>query len=184
VRSLSAYLADQRQRNTDDRDLTSRSDRRKERKESEETYAKLARELCECSDKQLKRLDLPDLLRNCVLDARRIESPSAKDRALRLVRRELRNGDADAIIQQVERLKNPKVQATPKLELEWAERIVREGELALNEFIVRFPNAQRQQLTQLLRNVKKANGESQAKAMRLLATRLGEAIRENATQGA
>lgn len=178
MRDLSAYLADQRKRSADDRDLTSRSDKRKERKESEEGYATLARELCECSDKQLKQLELPELLRNSVLDARRIESPSAKDRALRLVRRELRSGDADAIRAQLDRFKNPREKPAPKPEVKWAERIVETGEPAFNEFLEQFPNADRQQLSQLLRNARKATGEAHTKAKKQLTARIAEFMRD------
>ena len=177
MRSLAAYLSDQQKRASDDRDLISRSDRSKERKGTEEGYATLARELCECSDKQLKQLDLSELLRNSVLDAKRIESPSAKDRALRLVRRELRNSDVEGLRQQLERFKNPK-ERPAKPEVQWVARILQDGETALNEFIETFPGADRQQLNQLLRNARKAKGEAQAKAQKLLASRLAEAIRE------
>jgi ribosomal 50S subunit-associated protein YjgA (DUF615 family) len=108
VRNLAAYLADQQKRSLDDRDLTSRSDRRKAQKQTEAAFTDLARALCGCSERQLSRLDLPEPLLDSVLDARRIDSPAAKERALRVVRRELRNGDAGAVRRQLDSLGDPK----------------------------------------------------------------------------
>jgi len=169
VRSLATYLADQNRRAADDRDLTSRGDLKKVRKESEEAFTSLARELCDCSDKQLKQLELPELLRNCVLDARKIDSPSAKYRALRLVRRELRNGDTEAIRRQLEALSNPrrKPAATSAIE-QWRERLISGSEAALEEFLSEYPNAERQQLRQLVRNAQKADEARRSKAIAAL----------------
>lgn len=178
MRSLSAYLSDQQKRAADDRDLTSRSDRRKERKETEEGYATLARDLCECSDKQLKQLALPEPLLNGVLEARRIESPSAKDRALRLIRRELRSGDAESVRAELERLRSPKPKSSPKPEVQWVQRMLEEGDAALKDFIDTFPGADRQQLNQLLRNARKVQGDALTKAKKTLSTRLAEVMRE------
>ena len=108
MRKLTDYLADQHKRDLDDRDLTSRSDLKKARKQAENALSELARALCDCSDKQFRRLELPESLEQAVLEARGIVSPSAKDRALRLVRRELRNGDAEAVRRQLDNLNKPK----------------------------------------------------------------------------
>ena len=178
VRSLSDYLADQRKRAADDRDLTSRSDRRKVRKETEEAFSDLARELCECSDKQLKQLELPELLRNCILDARRIESPAAKDRALRLVRRELRAVGVDAIRQQLEALASPHRKASVPVTEQWRNRLLDGTEAALSELLQEYPNADRQQVKQLVRNVQKADDVHRAKAVVALTQCLTKVIKE------
>jgi ribosomal 50S subunit-associated protein YjgA (DUF615 family) len=49
------------------------------------------------NDRQLAALELPEALLDAVLEARAIRSPRARDRALRVVRRELRAGDSEAI---------------------------------------------------------------------------------------
>ncbi len=166
MRSLSAYLADQQKRACDDRDLTSRSDLRKERKDAESAFVTLARALCDCSEKQFKRLKLPEPLRDIVLEARRIDSPAAKDRALRLVRRELRDGDAAAVQRQLEALEKPS--RTSRATEPWCNRLIDEREPALNEFVSQYPAADRQQLRRLVRNVAKASTEQRAKAVAAL----------------
>lgn len=168
MRRLSAYLADQQKRELDDRDLTSRSDLRKERKEAENAFAELAQSLCNCTDKQLKRLVLPETLTQVLLEARSIDSPSAKDRALRLVRRELRSGDAEAIVHQLAQLNQPKPKPAPKESEIWYNRLVTEGEPALNDFIEKHPDADRQQLRLLIRKANKGDAASRAKALQAL----------------
>jgi ribosome-associated protein len=166
VRSLSAYLADQQKRDRDDRSLTSRSDLRKARKDTESAFATLARALCDCSEKQFKRLELPEALRDLVLEARRIDSPAARDRALRLVRRELRDGDAAAVQQQLSALEKPS--RASRASEQWCNRLIDEREPALNEFVNQYPAADRQQLRLLVRNVAKASAEQRTKAVAAL----------------
>jgi ribosomal 50S subunit-associated protein YjgA (DUF615 family) len=97
VRKLTDILAEQAKAEADDRDLRSRSDARRERKQSEAELVVLGRQLVEASDRQLDKLDLPEGLREVLAETRAIRSPSARKRALRLVRRELRDADASAI---------------------------------------------------------------------------------------
>jgi ribosome-associated protein len=181
VRKLADYLADQHKRDQDDRDLTSRSDLRKVQKEAEMAYAELSQSLCDCSDKQLRRLELPELLRQVVLEARSIVSPSAKDRALRLVRRELRSGDAEAVRRQLDNLNKPNRSALPNNLETWLARLTSEGETALNEFIDAHARADRQQLRRLVRNVHKAKDANRTKALvalsKLISTVILDSVR-------
>jgi ribosome-associated protein len=105
VRNLSDVLAEQRKANEDDRDLRSRSDARRERKQKEAAWADLGEALVNLSARQLEQIALPEGLLDAVLEARRIASPAARARALRLVRRELRSGDEAVIAALTERLR-------------------------------------------------------------------------------
>ncbi len=178
MRRLAAYLADKDKRELDDRELTSRSDLKKERKEAENAFAELALALCVCSDKQFKRLELPEALRHVILEARSIESPPARDRALRLVRRELRNGDAEAARRQLESLNKPKPKIAPQILDVWLERLISQGEPALNEFIEEHPGADRQQLRGLLRNAQKPNPANQKRAVKALSNQIQILLQE------
>ena len=169
MRNLAAYLADQQKRALDDRELTSRSDVRKARKEAESSFTDLARALCDCTDKQFKRLQLPEGLSNCVLEARRINSPAARDRALRLVRRQLRDGDAEEVRRQLDSLANAKpVNASPKVQ-SWRDRLIEGGEPVLTEFVNLHPDVDRKRLRTLIRNVAKASDANRPKALAALA---------------
>jgi len=51
----------------------------------------------EVSERQLGKLELPEALLDAVLETRAIRSASARNRALRVIRKELRGGDPAAI---------------------------------------------------------------------------------------
>ena len=74
-------------------DLTSRTDKRKERLAEEEGLLVLAETLVALSEQAQARLDLPEDVLAPVADARRVKSAAARNRALRLVRAALRNLD-------------------------------------------------------------------------------------------
>lgn len=176
MHKLSHYLEDQAKREQDDRDLTSRSDLRKERKQSEQAHADLARALCDCTKKQFERLVLADALFQVVTEARKIDSPSAKYRALRLVRRELRDGDADSVRQQLEALNGPKTPTAKGEPEQWMQRLVTEGDNALAAFVLAYPHADRQRLRQLLIRTRKANTATLAKANTALLRCIAESL--------
>jgi ribosome-associated protein len=176
VHKLTHYLADQAKRELDDRDLTSRSDLRRERKQSEKAYTDLAIALCDCTKKQFERLVLDEALRQVVVEARRIESPAAKDRALRLVRRELRSGDSEVVQRQLDALKQPSP-AKPPLESEsWVIRLLGEGDEALSAFVSAYPDTDRRRLRQLVSQTRRAIGPASAKANSALLKCVSEAL--------
>jgi ribosomal 50S subunit-associated protein YjgA (DUF615 family) len=74
-----------------DEDLTSRTDRRKERLAEEEALMRLAELLVGLPEQALARLDLPEGVHDPVADARLVRSGAARNRALRLVRTALRD---------------------------------------------------------------------------------------------
>ena len=74
-------------------DLTSRTDRRKERLAGEQALMSLAEALVELSEQALARLELPEGVLDPVADARLVRSGAARNRALRLVRSALRDLD-------------------------------------------------------------------------------------------
>jgi ribosomal 50S subunit-associated protein YjgA (DUF615 family) len=113
VRSLTDILAAQRKCEEDDRDLRSRSDARRERKQREAAWAELGEALVKLSPRRLEQLALPEGLHEAVLEARAIKSPVARTRALRLVRRELRSCDEAVTVLLTEQLRpgNPRVRS-------------------------------------------------------------------------
>jgi ribosomal 50S subunit-associated protein YjgA (DUF615 family) len=78
-------------------DLTSRTDRRKQRIAEEEALLRLSELLVGLSVQAAARLDLPEDIQDPVTEARLARSPAARNRALRLVRSALRNLDPDAL---------------------------------------------------------------------------------------
>jgi ribosomal 50S subunit-associated protein YjgA (DUF615 family) len=78
-------------------DLTSRTDRRKQRIAEEEALLRLGELLVSLSEQAVARVDLPEDVLTAVTDARLARSAAARNRAVRLVRSALRNLDDDAL---------------------------------------------------------------------------------------
>jgi ribosome-associated protein len=152
MRKLTDILKEQHR--PDERDLRSRSDARRENRTTERRLAELAELLTRASNKTLGGLALPEPLLDCVNDARRITSSIARNRQLRRIRQELRTLDAESLRARLEARVQPgtsKALAAHVAE-QWAERLLRDGEAAIDELVTAFPDADRQRLRQLVRN--------------------------------
>jgi len=172
---------------TNDDSLRSRTDARTERKTEEARLARLAKALVDMSPKQRLRLDLPDGLADALDEASRMPNARALARQLRVVRRELRDGDVEAVESDVHRLLNPRPRATDtppssspssKDPIEvWVDQLV--DDESIEAFMAEHPHADRQRLRTLLRNHSKAPPKA-AKRARLA---LDAALREAMNQG-
>ena len=170
----------------DDEDLRSRTDARRERKESEETLMRLAWALVELPERTLQRLQLPEGILDVVMRARLVKDGGPKNRALRLVRIVLRDGDADAIAQALREVHDPPRKGatappSPRGEREqaveaWRTKLVDGGEDALTEYVRLYPGADRRQVRQLVRNVRKAKEAARADAVATLLKALRTAM--------
>jgi ribosome-associated protein len=145
--------------------LRSRTDARRERKESEEALMRLAKALVDLPQRSLDKLALPESVLDVVVRARLVRDPAPKNRALRLVRIALRDGDSAAIAQALDEVRKPS--APSDLE-QWRQRLLEGGEAALAEYLSAFPDADRRQIRQLVRNVSKATEASRAGAVNTL----------------
>jgi ribosome-associated protein len=160
----------------DEEDLRSRTDARRERKQSEEALMRLAEALVALPDRTLDRLALPENVLDVVLRARRVPGGGPKNRALRLVRIVLRDGDADSIAQALTDVHDPPrkgVPPPPRREVpteltSLRDRLVEGGEEALTEYVTLHPSADRRQLRQLVRNVRKATDATRSAALATL----------------
>ena len=146
--------------------LRSRTDARRERKESEEALMRLAKALVDLPQRSLDKLALPEGVLDVVMRARLVRDPAPKNRALRLVRIALRDGDATHIAQALDEVHEPQRKSNPPSDLEqWRKRLLEGGEAALTEYLAAFPDADRRQVRQLVRNVSKATEASRAHAL-------------------
>jgi ribosome-associated protein len=153
----------------DDRDLTSRSDRKRAQRETEERLAALALALAACSEQRLRSLDLPSTVLDTVLDAKRITSAVARNRQLRIVRRELRTVEFQSIEL---RLASPRPrsrsEAADRVDA-WVERLRTQGDDALDALCVEYPAADRRRIRQLMRNVGRGGNERETSRRALAA---------------
>jgi ribosome-associated protein len=159
-----------------DEDLTSRTDARTERRRSEEAWAEFAKTLITISERHLLRMDLGEELLRVVQDTRRITSPGAKNRALRLVRTQLRGLDLQQLRERLEDLSHPSTRRAPTPVDAWRVRLLGGGESELAVFIAEHSRVDRQRFRTLLRNAKKAEPDAQKKALVALNQALRDAL--------
>jgi ribosome-associated protein len=160
----------------DDEDLTSRTDARTERRRSEAAWAEFAKTLITISERHLLRMQLGEELLRVVQDTRRITSPGARNRALRLVRKELRGLDLQQLRERLEDLSHPSTRRAATPTDDWRARLLSGGEPELAAFIAEYPRVERQRFRTLLRNAKKAEPEAQKKALVALNQALRDAL--------
>lgn len=155
MRSLQSIKAERAKAELDDRDTRSRSDARNERIAASDKLMALGEKLCALPEKQFKKLELSDAVRDVVADARLIDSPPARARQMKLVRKELRDGDADAIAQKLEALLHPpvRVATAPRTDPVWDlyERLHGGGDPAIHDFCAEQPDLDAVQVRALFR---------------------------------
>ena len=160
----------------EEEDLTSRTDLRNERKRSEAAWAQFAKTLVTINERQLLRMELGEALLQVVQDARRISSPGAKARALRLVRQELRGLDLGTLRDRLEDLSHPNARRAVTPADDWRRKLLDGGEAELALFVEQHPHGDRQRLRMLLRNARNASAASKNKALGVLSQALREAL--------
>jgi len=102
-------------------------------------------------------LQLPDALITALRDARHMPSRGAHKRQLQLIGKLMREVDPGPIRQYFENLRNEaRLQTRRQHEVEhWRERLIGEGDSAIDAWLIEHPGADRQHLRQLVRQAKK-----------------------------
>jgi ribosome-associated protein len=176
VRKLESYLADQQRIAQDDSDLTSRTDLRHDRLKAESHYMALAGRLCATSNKRLAKLELGEFLLELIGNVQRIDSPAARHRALRRVRKELRDVDMASIERKLDELDSPSSNVDNSREALWTKRLLDAGERALDDFVADYPSTDRGRLRTLIRNLSRTKEEERTKATKKLTLAIREYI--------
>jgi len=124
-----------------------------QRKRDAEAAQQLGKDILALSHDDQNRLDLPDSLSKALDDARRIKKNSALKRQLQYIGKLMRHIELEPIQEQYLKLTNhyrKDVKEFHKLE-EWRDRLLAEGDKALEDLISEAPNTDRQHLRQLIR---------------------------------
>jgi ribosome-associated protein len=168
MRSLADRLHEQAKADADDRELTSRSDRRREQNARETELKALAVQLVGLKPQKLAQLGLEEQLVNAILTAQAIKSPNARNRQVSVVRQHLRELGQEAVDELMALLEARGRGAVPlppspsgagesaSAAATWTERLVAEGDPALEELLQSYPDVERQVLRQRVRAVTKA----------------------------
>lgn len=139
---------------------------------------KLGLALSRLSASDLDRLALPDRLREEV-DRSQTQKPKARGRQNRLIGQLLRAEDHEAIAARLVALENDRrvgVQHESVTD-QWVARLIEEGDAAINALLADYPDADRQRLRLLVRNVRRKPDGSAARRARRELLRAVRALR-------
>ena len=116
-----------------------------EQKKAVQRMAALGEQLAELSPKQIQSLPVEERLIDALLDAQTITSHEARRRQFQRVGKLLRNEDESVILSYL----TPKqgVKKTAQLQ-RWVERIVKDGDVVINEFVKTYNAAERHTIRQ------------------------------------
>lgn len=131
----------------------------------------LSEEMSELSLVQVKYLELPDNIHKAVVEVSGMPHKGARKRLLKFITGQLNKIDIEPILEKLARMKSKSAHAVREHHIveRWRDRLIAGGNDVLTEFLNEQPEADRQQLRQLLRNVKKeAEFSKPPKSARLL----------------
>ena len=136
-----------------DDDVVSKSQLKREASAAQQ----LGQDLLTLSNSDLQSMDLPETLLKALDEAKRIKKHGALKRQFQYIGKIMRKLDIEPIREEYQRLTNhyhQDVKEFHKLE-NWRDRLLAEGDKALEELINEAPNADRQHLRQLIRQAAK-----------------------------
>ena len=122
----------------------------------------LGKELVELAQSELKKIPLDERLLEAIALAHRIKERGGRKRQLQYIGKLLRTADVEPILAAMEGLKleHAKDNARQHRLEQWRDRLLEEGDAALNELLAQHPDADRQRLRQLLRNAQKEQSQN------------------------
>ena len=131
-----------------------------------EALQELGTKLVELNDSQLEQLPLNDRLHKAIVEARGMKHREGRRRQLQFIGKLMRKADHEAIEAQYQRFAEKDRQGVQRQHLveRWRDRILSEGDAALNAFFSDYPQADRQQLRQLMRGAQKEQSQNKPPA--------------------
>ena len=111
---------------------------------------------------ELNELELPGVLHDAIEEAHRIRARGALKRQKQFIGKLMRDVDIDDIQKRYDNLchKDDLHNAHFKRLEKWRDRIIAEGDAALNDLVTEFPQADRQHIRQLFRKARKEQENS------------------------
>lgn len=162
----------------DDSPRLSRDDKRRLRRRDVRSAESLAKDLLEAKPAVVARLPLGDELAEAISELRAMVTHKERPRQLRYVHRLLREADTEAIAKALDEAKSGGgAEARFRLLERWRERLLTEGDDAVQDYVEQYPAADRTALRALVRKAQRAESENEAShAKRELYARLREAM--------
>lgn len=124
-----------------------------QRKRDMDALQAIGAELTELNDQQLAGIELPETLRDAVIEARGMKRNEARRRQVQYIGKLMRRVDPGPIRAKLDGFKSVSAEHTAQLHLieRWRERLLADP-AAVAEFIGAYPEADSQQLRTLIRN--------------------------------
>lgn len=142
-----------------------------QRKRDADAMQKLGEDLIRMKDSELAQFDLPENLLNALQAARTITSHGGLKRQRQYIGKVMRSIDVTAVASKLEELRHKHEVNSGHFKMleHWRDRILSEGNKAIDELMLTYPQADRQMLRQLQRNSQKEldNGKPPAAARQL-----------------
>ena len=137
-----------------------------QKKREANALLELGRELTGIPENSLVSLQLDPKLRNAIDDFKKLHNTrGAKKRQLHYIGRLLRENQDETLLIQVQQLSSsPKQSQRPSLVDKIFERVITEGDQAINETVSKNYNFDRQKLRQLKSNISKASSDKRESA--------------------
>ncbi len=135
-----------------------------QRKRDMNALQELGEALVELPESALRKITMPEELRDAVHQARAIKAHGGRKRQLQYIGKLMRNIDATPIREALEqRTQQARSSAHHFHQLErWRDRLLSEGDEVIEEVCERYPAAERQRLRQLVRQSRKETELQQA----------------------
>lgn len=142
--------------NDSDPDGTPAAPSKSRRKRESTALQNIGKALVQLPTDQVQKLDLPEPVLLAVLEAQRIKSHSALRRQMQYIGKLMRDVDAEPIVEQLAAIHGKSETAKARFHgLErWRERLLADDQ-ALTELLAHHPEADGQQLHQLIRNARR-----------------------------
>ena len=148
-------------------DLPSRSQLKRDSQELRDMGAQLV----QMPNAHLNKIAMDNTLLAAIKEARRLKSNDARRRQIQYIGKLMRNMDLTEIRHSVEKLNHQSQtfrQHFANLE-QWRDRLIDEGNDAIEEFLTAFPNADRQQIRNLSRQAgREKTGSAKTKLFKYL----------------
>ena len=148
-------------------DLPSRSQLKRDSQELRDMGAQLV----QMPNAHLNKIAMDNTLLAAIKEARRLKSNDARRRQIQYIGKLMRNMDLTEIRHSVEKLNHQSQtfrQHFAMLE-QWRDRLIDEGNSAIEEFLIDYPNADRQQIRNLSRQAgREKTGAAKTKLFKYL----------------
>jgi ribosome-associated protein len=188
VRTLQDRKNEEDKAQADDRELESRTDRRRQQDAHETMLKSVATRLVGAKPAALQRLGLDEELLAAIALAQAIRSAPARNRQVNVVRQHLRalGPELDALVRRMDAPGSARAASAPAAppaapaassEVKtWSERLAESGDEALAELMQLHPDADRQQLRQRMRELSRARASAHAQSVARAEARLREVL--------